>query len=595
MALLPTGGGKSICYQVPALLSEGLTIVVSPLIALMKDQVLNLKKRGIPAAMISGALSYREIDILLDNAVFGKYKLLYVSPERLKTEVFIERMKKANLSFIAVDEAHCVSQWGYDFRPNYLKIAEFRTLFPKIPLLALTATATPDVVTDIQEKLHFSKGQVIQASFYRSNLHYIAIEEENKHTRILTILTQTKSTALVYCNTRKRTRELANFLYQNGISADFYHGGLNHEDRSSKQQKWIENQTRVICCTNAFGMGIDKPDVKLVMHLDVPNTLEGYFQEAGRAGRNGNEAHSILLYHESDFIELKESIHRSFPEKEDIIRVYRALGNFFQLAIGSGKNQSFPLDLIAFKKRYNLSPLLIFNSIKILERQGLLTWQETTYLPSRIKFLVQSEELYRFKVANKSLTPLIDTILRSYQGCFEEFVTIQETLLAQRLKMTRFQVIQAFRYLSKLNIIEYIEQSEHPRLYFTEERIDERNLSLTYEAYHGLKQKQQKQAQHIIQFLLNKQTCRSILLLQYFGETSTLKCGHCDNCLKSRKEERLQTIKIREAIHNNQLTEIEIINQFPITKKKAFITLYRKLKDEGKIEHSDDGFLSWRG
>ncbi|MFT6148003.1 MAG: ATP-dependent DNA helicase RecQ, partial [Saprospiraceae bacterium] len=415
LALLPTGGGKSICFQIPALCQEGICIVVSPLIALMKDQVHNLNKRGIPAVAIYSGMHYREIDRVFDNCAYGKIKFLYLSPERLMTDLAQERIKKMNVNLIAIDEAHCISQWGYDFRPPYLEIAKIRILHPKVPFLALTATATPEVVTDIQERLEFKTENVFQKSFRRDNLAYVVLNDEGKLEKMLSILQKVKGSSVVYVRNRKKTKEAAQFLQLNNIYADFYHAGLTNDVRSKKQDAWINNQTRVMVSTNAFGMGIDKPDVRTVIHLTLPDSLEAYFQEAGRAGRDGNRAFSILLYSETDKVELERQFEQSYPAFSEIKQVYRALGSYFQLAIGSGLGESFDFDLIEFCRHYKFKVVETFNALKILMHEGWLFMTEAVYVPSSLMVKATKEDLYDYKLRNKGFENLITTILRTYQ------------------------------------------------------------------------------------------------------------------------------------------------------------------------------------
>lgn len=386
LALLPTGGGKSVCFQVPALVQEGVCIVISPLIALMKDQVDNLQKKGISAIAITSAMHKREIDIAFDNCVYGNIKFLYLSPERLITPIAQARIQKMKVSLIAVDEAHCISQWGYDFRPSYLEIAKLRELQPKVPVLALTATATPEVVKDIQEKLRFKKANVLQKSFERKNLAYVVIGEEDKLSRLLKVVNNVGGTGVVYVRNRKKTQEVAAFLQKNKIPADFYHAGLTPGERSQKQDSWIKNKTRVIVATNAFGMGIDKPDVRFVVHLDLPDSLEAYFQEAGRAGRDEGKAYAVMLYNEADINDLKSNVEMSFPSVEEIRQTYQALANYYQLAVGSGEGAAFDFDISELCRNYKLEPVTVFNSIRFLEKEGYISATEAVYQPSRINF-----------------------------------------------------------------------------------------------------------------------------------------------------------------------------------------------------------------
>ena len=445
LALMPTGGGKSICFQVPALCREGVCIVISPLIALMKDQVFQLQKRNIPAAAIYSGMRYKDIDRLLDNAVYGNIKLLYLSPERLVTELARERIKKMNVNLLAVDEAHCISQWGYDFRPPYLQIAEIREFIPDTPILAVTATATKEVVEDIQQKLEFKDGAVFQKSFERKNLAYVVLSEENKPQKALDILQKVKGSAVVYSRNRRGTKEVANYLRKNGINADFYHAGLSTALRTKKQEDWIQGKLKVMVSTNAFGMGIDKADVRSVVHMDLPDSLEAYFQEAGRAGRDGKKSFAVLLYNEADKKNLLWSYENSFPEIEEVKRVYAALGSYLQLAIGSGLGGSFDFEIERFVKNFRFDLLKTYSCLKILEQSGYIVLSDAVFIPSTIKIRVNKEVLYDYQLKNRSLDIIIKTILRTYHGALSHHTKIDESQLARFLKITRVQLSQGLK------------------------------------------------------------------------------------------------------------------------------------------------------
>lgn len=536
LALLPTGGGKSLCFQITSLAQEGICIVISPLIALMKDQVDGLKKKGIKAISITSDMKKREIDIAFDNCVYGNVKFLYLSPERLETEIAKVRLQKMNINLIAVDEAHCISQWGYDFRPSYLKLQELRELLPKVPVLALTATATPRVVRDIQKKLLFKKEHVIQQSFERANLKYVVLYEEDKLKRLLTIAKKLDSSGVIYARNRKRTQEIAAYLQANNISADFYHAGLNTLLRSKKQNDWMINKTRVIVCTNAFGMGIDKPDVGFVAHADVPESLESYFQEAGRAGRNGENAYAILLYTKTDAVELERNINNSFPPLETIRKVYQCLANFYQLAIGSGFATTFSFDSAAFCNNYNLDPLTVFNALKIIAREGYISFSEGFYQPARVKIELDKESLYHFQLQAPQYDYFIKSLLRAYTNLFDNFSKINEYDIAKHLKVSRENVVKKLKVLEQHKVISYLPETELPHITFEMERVDAKKLKLSKENYTTLKERSLERMDAIIHYASSTHKCRSQLLLAYFGEKETTRCGNCDVCLQDNSK-----------------------------------------------------------
>jgi ATP-dependent DNA helicase RecQ len=537
LALLPTGGGKSVCYQVPAMTQEGLCIVISPLIALMKDQVLNLTNRGIKAMAINSLMNKREIDIAMDNCVYGNYKFLYVSPERLSTEIFKARAKKMKVNLIAVDEAHCISQWGYDFRPGYLKIAELRDLLPGVPVLALTATATPDVVIDIQKQLLFKKQHVISKSFERKNISYVVQKQEDKLARLLKVCKGVKGSGIVYVRNRRKTKETADYLLSHDITAGFYHAGLASSIREQRQEAWMKNELRVIVCTNAFGMGIDKADVRFVVHLDLPESVEAYFQEAGRAGRDEQKAFAVLLWNEHDKQELEENIQNGFPPIHEIKQCYQALANYYQLAIGSGLGKSFDFDIAKFCDTYKLKQLTVFNSFKFLEREGYLSLSDAFLQPSRVFFPKGKEALYKFQVANQKYDEIIKLILRSYPGMFEQYVKISETDLARRANANRTDIIRTLEYLDKMEVLSFIPQTELPQLLYTRERCDAKDVRISAEHYLERKQKALSRVDSMISYCSSSHQCRSRLLLAYFGETDSSDCGHCDVCLEEKHKQ----------------------------------------------------------
>ncbi|MFI5204779.1 MAG: ATP-dependent DNA helicase RecQ, partial [Flavobacteriales bacterium] len=535
LALMPTGGGKSICFQVPALIKPGICVVVSPLIALIKDQVENLRKRGIMALMVHSGMNAREIDITLDNAAYGNYKFLYLSPERLATDLFRARLKKMNVNLLVVDEAHCVSQWGYDFRPAYLRIPEIRELIPAVPVLALTATATPLVATDIQEKLKLKNGRLVQASFERKNLAYVVRRTDNKNGELVHVAKKLNGSGIVYVRSRRKTAELSEWLRHSGISSIAYHAGMTHQDRDNAQAAWIKNTTQVIVATNAFGMGIDKPDVRWVLHWDVPESPEAYFQEAGRAGRDGSTAFAVSLWNQNDLLELERNHTSAFPEKETIRRIYIALGNFLKLAVGSGKDESFPFPLTAFCETYKLNPLETVNSLKILELAGFISMAESIYEPSRVKIEMKHDDLYNFQLRNAAYDPLIQLLLRSYTGIFENTVMIREHDIANRLHTTATDIKQKLNFLKKSEVIIYREQNELPYVTFLMERISERDFRIPDDAYTFRKERARKRIDAMHNYIESKSKCRSQLLLEYFGEKNTARCGQCDYCLELNK------------------------------------------------------------
>lgn len=588
LALLPTGGGKSICFQVPALLQEGICIVVSPLIALMKDQVEQLQQRGIKAISIVSGMNYREIDLLLDNCVHGDIKFLYISPERLQSELAIERIKRMKVNMIAVDEAHCISQWGYDFRPSYLKIAALREILPTVPIMALTATATERVKTDIQERLLFKKAQVFVKSFERENLAYVVMEQEDKLRKLLEICKNVAGTGVVYVRNRKETQELASFLQKQGIKAECYHAGLHPTIRSERQEKWLQNKIRIIVATNAFGMGIDKGDVRFVVHMDLPDSLEAYYQEAGRAGRDGKKAYGVLLWNAADRIKLEKNQENAFPEVETIRKVYQGLGNYFQLAIGAGEGLSYDFDLVDFASRNQLTALQVHQCLKLLEREGYIAVQEDVYLPSRIKFLVGNEALYDHQLKHPVLDPVIKTLLRSYGGLFDHYGTIRETELAKRLQADKHSIIQALQQLHQQEILDYIPQKEGPQIVFMQPRADAKTLRIDTAYLRAREQEAKERMESVVTYVTANQ-CRSKQLLSYFGEQVKHACGVCDTCLERNKYE-VSTAE-KESIYEQvqeYLTEpkpsMELLPLLKGMNEEKKLQALRLLLDEGLLE-----------
>ncbi len=535
LGLMPTGGGKSVTFQVYSLSQEGICIVITPLIALMKDQVESLHSKGIRALKIHSGMSQMEIKITMDNAVWGDYKFLYISPERLNVEYFRERLQKMNVNLIAVDEAHCISQWGYDFRPSYMNIISLRELLPGVKFLALTATATPKVTEDIQEKLGFGKPNVLKMSFQRENLSYLVRFREDKAGYLLETLKKTKGSGIVYSRSRKGTREIAAELRRNGISADFYHAGLSTIVRHQKQDEWLSGKTRIIVATNAFGMGIDKSNVRFVVHFDPPDSLEAYFQEAGRAGRDRLKAAAVLLFSNPDKTKLKKHVSVAFPEIDKIKRIYQALCNYLEIAEGFGKGQSYGFSLQDFSQAFKFQQAMVYNSLKILQLEGYLEFTEEADTPSRIYFMVSRDELYKFQVANATFDLFIKLILRSYTGLFNGYVYISEELLAKRAGIDIERVYDFLKHLRKSKIIDYVPRSQDPFIYFSKERIGINRLKISKENYDFRKKDFRERVEAVIHYATEKVTCRSQLLLNYFGETDSPECGICDVCRAMRK------------------------------------------------------------
>ena len=536
LALLPTGGGKSICFQVPAMAMDGVCIVITPLISLMKDQVMHLKKIGIAAAAIFSGMHHNEIEVAYNQAAFGMLKFLYVSPERLMTDAFIEALRKMNVCLLAVDESHCISQWGYDFRPPYLKIAEIRQYIPHTPVMALTATATPKVVDDIQYRLGFKKNNVFQTSYERKNVTYNVIHEADKYGLMYRLLNKMdKGSGIVYVRSRKRTKIIAEWLLSVGISASFYHAGLDTKTRDYRQQLWMDGKIKVIVATNAFGMGIDKPDVRLVVHLDLPDSLEAYFQEAGRAGRDLKPSEAFLLVSDTDINKLKDNINSSYPELSRIKIIYEALCNYLQIPIGAGENQTYDFDINAFAQYYNFSLLEVFNAIKLIEREGLFMTSEAMNTPSKIHVKAGREDLYRFQIEYKEYDTLIKFLLRNYPGILSDFVNIREEQLSQKTNISIDKVERQLKNLDSMNFLTYIPRNDKPQIQFLTERIDVRYFTLSDEIYRNRKEDAARRIDAVIDFVNNNEDCRSVQLLRYFGENIRKTCGRCDVCSSKNK------------------------------------------------------------
>jgi len=599
LALMPTGGGKSLCFQVPSMCQEGICLVVSPLIALMKDQVYHLREKKIQAEAIYSGMHYKDIDRVLDNCIYGSVKFLYLSPERLSSEIVQERISKMNVNLLAIDEAHCISQWGYDFRPAYLEIALIRPLLPDTPILALTATATKKVVDDIQQKLEFKNGKVFQKSFGRDNLAYVVLNEEGKEAKLLDILRKVKGSGVVYVRNRKKTKAISVYLNKNGIIADFYHAGLSTDERSKKQEDWINNKIRIIVCTNAFGMGIDKPDVRTVVHLDLPDSPEAYFQEAGRAGRDGKKAFAILLYSIADGQNLERNLELSFPPIPEIKRTYQALGSYFQLATGAGKNESYDFDLVSFCQKFSLQAITVFSSLKILEQSGWIAMTESVYVPSSLKIYLNKDQLYDYQLKNKNLDNIIKTILRSYQGAFHNYVSINETQLAKFLKMDKQEFINALIKLRTDRVILYRPKKDAPQIIFLEDRVDISNLMIDQKLYDFRKNRQMERVKKMLAYAEDT-VCRHKQLLSYFGEKEVAACGICDVCLGrnevavSKDDFARYKEKIQKLLGSKSLRLKELVGSFAPKREKTVLKVIEILVDEGMLE-MDAEEISWAG
>ncbi len=535
LALLPTGGGKSLCFQVPAMAKEGLCLVISPLIALMKDQVYNLNQRGIKAAAIYSGMNTKDIDAVLSGCAYGDTKFLYISPERLTTDTFKVNLERLNISLLAVDEAHCISQWGYDFRPPYLQIAEVRERLKHVPIIALTATATLNVVDDIQEKLKFKAPNVMRKSFVRINLSYVVRPSETKEETLLYILGKVPGTAVVYVRNRKRTKECADYLKRNKISADFYHAGLNHQERSQKQEDWIKNKTRVIVCTNAFGMGIDKPNVRLVVHLDLADSLEAYFQEAGRAGRDEKKAYAVQLIGDSDLLQLQEKIEKGYPSLELLKLTYEKLMVFLRVAYDSGEFQSFDFDLTDFSKLMKMPPILVQQSLKVLEQQSLFYLSESVTKPSQVMAKADKETLFRFQTQNKALEPMVKFILRTSEGIFEDYVSVEEEQFAPRMKISPTEVIRQLQQLHQLGIFSYQPRKDKPQITLLRNRVRTEHVHFDMAFLDARKKDFETKLLAMQEYVEDFMICRTRTLVNYFGEHLDKDCEICDVCLGRKK------------------------------------------------------------
>ena len=593
LGLMPTGGGKSITFQVPALAQEGICIVITPLIALMKDQVQNLRKREIKALAIYSGMTRQEILTALENCIFGNYKFLYISPERLDTEIFRTKLRSMKVSMITVDESHCISQWGYDFRPAYLKIAEIRELLPEVPVLALTATATPEVVTDIQARLKFREGNVFRMSFERKNLAYIVRKTDNKTKELLYILQRISGSAIIYVRNRRRTKEITELLMNEGITADFYHAGLDNAVKDLRQKRWQSGEVRVMVATNAFGMGVDKPDVRIVLHLDLPDSPEAYFQEAGRAGRDGEKAYAVILYSKSDKTTLHKRVVDTFPDKEYILNVYEHLQYYYQMAMGDGFQCIREFNLEEFCRKFKYFPVPVDSALKILTQAGYLEYTDEQDNSSRILFTIRRDELYKLREMGKEAEALIQSILRSYTGVFTDYAYISEESLAVRTGLTRQQIYNILVTLTKRRIVDYIPRKKTPYIIYTRERLELRFLHIPASVYEERKARYEARIKAMEEYVTTENICRSRMLLRYFGEKNEHNCGQCDVCLSKRatdnlSEESYEEVKrqILDLLSHSPLTPAETADQIK-AEKEDIGQVIRYLLDEGELKMQD--------
>ena len=594
LALMPTGGGKSICFQVPAMARDGICLVVSPLIALMKDQVQNLNNKGIKALAIYSGMTYSQIDATLDNAIYGDYKFLYVSPERLHTHMFRERVRKMDINFLVVDEAHCISQWGYDFRPAYLEITEIQSLIGEVPVIALTATATKSVAEDIMARLNFRERNVISSGFERANLSYVVRNVDDKFGNILKVCNGVPGTGIVYVRERKRCEEIASFLRQNGIKSDFYHAGLSKELRSAKQDAWVNDDIRVIVATNAFGMGIDKPDVRFVIHYDLPDSLEAYFQEAGRAGRDGNRSYATMMWNSSDISRLRQIHTISFPDIQYIKEIYQKVFIYLNIPYEEGKESVSKFNLVEFSKKFSLNSVSAYYAIKYLEQEGY--WELTDELdnPSKIMFVVGRDELYKVQIDNPELDKFIKSVLRIYTALFSRLTPIDEEYIARVTMDSIMGVKEKLKELSRLKIIKYIPKVRTPLIIMNTERLVESNLYISQKRYEERKGMFQKRIESIISFVKNDEECRSRQLIGYFGQEAVKDCGVCDVCIKKRnstnsgarkKEIEKHIFSILEERGNTTIKEIETTAG---DEYKLYLQVLREMIDNSAVAIEGD-------
>lgn len=598
LALLPTGGGKSICFQVPAMAMDGVCIVITPLISLMKDQVEHLKRINIPASAIYSGMHPSEVELAYNKAVFGGLKFLYVSPERLKTDAFIEAVKKMKVCLLAIDESHCISQWGYDFRPPYLKIADIRPYIPQTPVLALTATATPKVVEDIQFRLGFKEPNVFQTSYERKNVTYNVVKIADKYGLMYRMFQKMDhGSGIVYVRSRKRTKVIADWLQSAGISATFYHAGIDAKTRDERQKLWMDGRIKVIVATNAFGMGIDKPDVRLVIHMDLPDSLEAYFQEAGRAGRDLKPSEAFLLVSDTDIKQLKDNLQQSYPELQRIKDIYDALGNYLQIPVGTGNGQSYDFDMTDFATRYNFQLLEVFNAMKLMEREGLFVLSEAMDTPSQVMIKASREDLYRFQVEYPDFDVIIKYMLRNYPGILSDFVKIKEEQISHKLGTDVNKIEQTLQRLDKYNFLTYIQRKDKPQIQYLTERLDTRHFALSDEVYKDRKDDATRRVQAVIDFVNNDEECRSVQLLRYFGERIKSRCGKCDVCnIRNQMSINDEEYKNISAIILDELKKRVVpLYETPSLAKnyleEKVLETVRWMLDNGVIEQDENGNL----